>query len=123
MSPFSVGDPSPFTSAEFILGEGSKQAFLDPGFCHSPIAFSSIRPPEDRLRFLTASDLNVTIGPYPHAMDIFGDGSMYIVDASGTSLLHAQDWKKVTQACLLQGTLMGISTSLRALPKTALGSC
>ncbi|KAG2144502.1 beta-lactamase-like protein [Suillus clintonianus] len=78
-----VGDPSPFTTAEFILGEGSKQALADPGSCHSPIAFSSIRPPEDRLRFVTASDLNVAIGPYPHAMDIFGDGSMYIVDASG----------------------------------------
>lgn len=78
-----VGDPSPFTNAEFILGEGSKQAFVDPDSCHSPIAFSSIRPPEDRLRFITASELNVAIGPYPHAMDIFGDGSMYIVDASG----------------------------------------
>ncbi|KAG2352672.1 beta-lactamase-like protein [Suillus spraguei] len=59
-----VGDPSPFTKAEFILGEGSKQAFLDPGSCHT-------------------FDLNVAIGPYPHAMDIFGDGSIYIVDASG----------------------------------------
>ncbi|KAG1845721.1 beta-lactamase-like protein [Suillus subalutaceus] len=78
-----VGDPSPFTTAEFVLGEGSKQAFLDPGSCHSPISFSSIRPPEDRLRFVTTSDLNVAIGPYPRAMDIFGDGSMYIVDASG----------------------------------------
>ncbi|KAG1776640.1 beta-lactamase-like protein [Suillus placidus] len=78
-----VGDPSPFTTAEFVLGEGSKQAFVDPGSCHSPVAFSSIRPPEDRLRFVAASDLNVAIGPYPRAMDLFGDSSMYIVDASG----------------------------------------
>lgn len=78
-----VGDPSPFTTAEFVLGEGSKQAFVDPDSCHCPTAFTSIRPPEDRLRFITPSDLNVAIGPYPHAMDIFGDGSMYIVDASG----------------------------------------
>lgn len=25
----------------------------------------------------------MAIGPYPRAMDIFGDGSMYIIDASG----------------------------------------
>ncbi|KAG2147853.1 uncharacterized protein EDB93DRAFT_1281036 [Suillus bovinus] len=75
----SVGDPSPFTTAEFVLGEGSKQAFLDPSSCHSPISFSSIRPPEDRLRFFTASDLHVAIGPYSHAMDIFGDGSISLM--------------------------------------------
>ncbi|KAG2357856.1 hypothetical protein BDR07DRAFT_1296526 [Suillus spraguei] len=78
-----VGDPSPFTTAEFILGEGSKKALEDPSSCYHPAAFSSVRVPEDRLRFITASDLNVEIGPYPSAMDIFGDGSMYIIDASG----------------------------------------
>lgn len=78
-----VGDPSPFTTAEFVLGEGSKKALEDPGSCHNPEAFPSVRVPEDRLRFVTASDLNVAIGPYPRAMDIFGDGSMYIIDASG----------------------------------------
>ncbi|KAG1817280.1 uncharacterized protein BJ212DRAFT_1568446 [Suillus subaureus] len=78
-----VGDPSPFTTAEFVLGEGSKKALADPGSCHNPEVFSSVRVPEDRLRFITVSDLNVAIGPYPRAMDIFGDGSMYIIDASG----------------------------------------
>ncbi|KAG2144504.1 beta-lactamase-like protein [Suillus clintonianus] len=79
-----VGDPSPFTTAEFVLGEGSKKALsLEPGFSLNPAFFSSIRVPEDRLRFITASDLNVAIGPYPRAMDFFGDGSMYIVDAPG----------------------------------------
>ena len=43
------------------------------------------------MRFITASDLNVEIGPYPLAMDFFGDGSMYIIDASGSYLLHARD--------------------------------
>ncbi|KAG1877212.1 hypothetical protein F4604DRAFT_1581007 [Suillus subluteus] len=78
-----VGGPSPFTTAEFVLGEGSKKALEDPGSCHNPEAFSSVRVPEDRLRFITASDLNVAVGPYPRAMNIFGDGSMYIIDASG----------------------------------------
>jgi glyoxylase-like metal-dependent hydrolase (beta-lactamase superfamily II) len=78
-----VGDPSPFTAAEFVLGEGSKKALADPSSCCNPEAFSSVPIPEDRLRFITASDLNVAIGPYPRAMDFFGDGSMYIIDASG----------------------------------------
>jgi hypothetical protein len=100
LSFLSVGDPSPFTTAEFILGEGSKQAFVDPDSCHCPIAFSSIRPPEDRLRFITASDLNVAIGPYPRAMDIFSDGSMYIVDASGTShCIHKIGKKSLSLVC------------------------
>ncbi|KAG2136397.1 beta-lactamase-like protein [Suillus clintonianus] len=78
-----VGDPSPFTTAVFVLGEGSKQVLIDPSSCLNPVAFTSIRLPEDRLRFITDFDLNVAIGPYPRAMDIFGDGSMYIIDASG----------------------------------------
>ncbi|KAG2122700.1 hypothetical protein BD769DRAFT_1629191 [Suillus cothurnatus] len=67
-----LGDPSPFATADF----------LDPSYFHSHKAFSSIRPPEDRLRFVTISDLHVAIGPYPRAMNFFGDGSMYIVDTS-----------------------------------------
>ncbi|KAG1841231.1 hypothetical protein DFJ58DRAFT_916524 [Suillus subalutaceus] len=86
-----VRDPSPFTTAEFVLGEGSKKALEDPGSCHNPEAFSSVRVPEDRLRFITASDLNVAVGPYPRAMDIFGDGSMYIIDASGANSAHHPD--------------------------------
>ncbi|KAG2346874.1 hypothetical protein BDR05DRAFT_974413 [Suillus weaverae] len=80
-----IGDPSPFTTAEFVLGEGSKQAFVDPGSCHSPVAFSSIRPPEDRLRFVAASHLNVAIGPYPRAMDIFGHADGHINILARTS--------------------------------------
>jgi len=89
---FSVGDPSAFTNAEFVVGEASKKV-LDPetdSFRSNP-AYSSITFPQDRMRFITASDLNVEIGPYPLAMDFFGDGSMYIIDASGSYLLHARD--------------------------------
>jgi len=82
---FSIGDPSPFTSAEFILGEGSKKA-LDPEIASLNLAYiTPVGFPNDRMRFITPSDLNVAIGPYPHAMDLFGDGSMYIVDAPGSS--------------------------------------
>jgi len=79
-----VGDPSPFTNAELVLGEGSKKALgLETGSSINPTFFSSINFPIERIRFITASDLNVAIGPYPRAMDLFGDGSMYIIDASG----------------------------------------
>lgn len=56
---------------------------MDPSYCHSHKALSSIRPPEDRLRFVTISDLHVAIGTYPRAMNFFGDGNMSIVDTSG----------------------------------------
>ncbi|KAG2046623.1 hypothetical protein BDR06DRAFT_985516 [Suillus hirtellus] len=74
-----VGDPSLFTTAEFVLGEGSKKALADLGSCPNPTAFTSVRVPEDRLRSITTLDLNVVIGPYPCAMDIFGDGSIWIL--------------------------------------------
>ncbi|KAG1743051.1 beta-lactamase-like protein [Suillus lakei] len=79
-----VGDPSPFTTAEFVLGGGSKKALgLETASSLNSTFFSSICLPEDRLHFVTASDLNVAIGPYPRAVVIFSDGSMYIIDASG----------------------------------------
>ncbi|KAG1793261.1 beta-lactamase-like protein [Suillus plorans] len=92
-----VGDPSLFTTAEFVLGEGSKKALADPGSCHNPAAFTSVRVPEDRLRFITTLDLNVAIGPYPCAMDIFGDGSMYIIDASGHVAGHINILARTSQ--------------------------
>jgi hypothetical protein len=86
---FSVGDPSAFTNAEFVLGEGSKIALgLETGSFRNSAYFSSITFPKDRIRFITASDLNVAIGPYPFATDFFGDGSMYIIDAPGFYPLH-----------------------------------
>ncbi|KAG1804612.1 hypothetical protein EV424DRAFT_1474425 [Suillus variegatus] len=77
-----VGDPSLFTTAEFRT--------LAPA-THNPAAFTSVRVPEDRLRFIITLDLNVAIGPYHCAMDIFGDGSMYIIDASCADSAHHPD--------------------------------
>lgn len=45
--------------------------------------FSSTAIPIERTRFLSELDMNACIGPYPNAIDYFGDGSMYIVDAPG----------------------------------------
>ncbi|KAF8143272.1 hypothetical protein K438DRAFT_1876499 [Mycena galopus ATCC 62051] len=44
--------------------------------------------PMDRTVFLTAEDFNTSIGPFPHAVDFFGDGSVYIIDTPGHCAGH-----------------------------------
>lgn len=44
--------------------------------------------PLSRSRFLSPSEFTSSIGPFPHAHDYFGDGSLYIVDAPGHLLGH-----------------------------------
>ncbi|KAH7929094.1 Metallo-hydrolase/oxidoreductase [Leucogyrophana mollusca] len=78
-----VGDPTPFTKATFVVGEGCRD-ILTSGYPMNPestILANSI--PMDRARFVTSSEFSISIGPFPHALDYFGDGSMYIVDAPG----------------------------------------
>ncbi|KIJ65712.1 hypothetical protein HYDPIDRAFT_39629 [Hydnomerulius pinastri MD-312] len=78
-----VGDPAPFTKATFVLGEGGKDLLAN-GYPNNPDSlFSSTAIPVDRAQFISKSEMNVSIGPYPNAMDYFGDGSLYIVDAPG----------------------------------------
>ena len=65
------------------MGEGSRELLAN-GYPENPDAiFSSTAIPVERARFLSKSHLNTSIGPYPHALDFFGDGSLYIVDAPG----------------------------------------
>ena len=65
------------------MGEGSRELLVN-GYPENPDAvFSSTAIPVERTRFVSKSDLNTSIGPYPHALDFFGDGSLYIVDAPG----------------------------------------
>ena len=87
---FSVGDPSLSTVAEFMLGEGSKGALgLEITSSLSPAFFSSVRFRNGRICFIAPSDLDVAINLYPRATDLFGNGSIYIIDALGLSPLHA----------------------------------
>ncbi|KAG2145138.1 beta-lactamase-like protein [Suillus clintonianus] len=78
-----VGDPEPFKNATFVVGERCRE-ILAAGYPVTEDApFSSTAIPVERTRFLSELDMNSAIGPYPDAIDYFGDGSMYIVDAPG----------------------------------------
>ncbi|KAJ6498428.1 Metallo-hydrolase/oxidoreductase [Mycena vitilis] len=83
-----IGDCAPFTSATFILG-GEGKASLEDGYPGNPLSHTlSASTPADRTTFLTAEDFNLSIGPFPHAMDFFGDGSVYIIHTPGHCAGH-----------------------------------
>ncbi|RDB25996.1 hypothetical protein Hypma_006559 [Hypsizygus marmoreus] len=80
-----IGDHTPFATANFIIGSGIKDRLLN-GYPHNPsshILASSV--PLERTTFLSPSAFTTTttLGPFPRALDLFDDGSMYIVDAAG----------------------------------------
>lgn len=79
----SVGDATPFTKATFILGGASRDLLTSgyPTSVQSDILASCL--PADRIRFLAQEEFDKSIGPFSHAKDYFGDGSLYIVDAPG----------------------------------------
>ncbi|TFK40570.1 Metallo-hydrolase/oxidoreductase [Crucibulum laeve] len=77
-----VGDTSPFTNSVFVLGGDSQQLF-NPGYpVESNSFFSSDLLPLGRTNFLSVADWQ-PIGPFPRALDFYGDGSLYIIDAPG----------------------------------------
>ncbi|KAJ7628963.1 beta-lactamase-like protein [Roridomyces roridus] len=74
-----IGDHTPFTKATFTLGEGGK-ALLDDGYPGSPTSATlSDSAPSARTVFLAQEDFTTSIGPFPHALDYFGDGGVYII--------------------------------------------
>ncbi|KAJ7112331.1 beta-lactamase-like protein [Mycena epipterygia] len=78
-----IGDCAPFTSASFILGGGG-QAAIEDGYPGNPKSSTlAASTPPDRTVFLTSADFDTSIGPFPHAVDYFGDGSVYIINTPG----------------------------------------
>ncbi|KAH8118235.1 Metallo-hydrolase/oxidoreductase [Phellopilus nigrolimitatus] len=79
-----VGNPAVFTKARFLLGGGSRELF-EPGYPKDPTSlFPSDLLPAGRTDFLDVSGAEwKPIGPFPRALDYFGDGALYIVDAPG----------------------------------------
>lgn len=85
-----TGDPSDFPNATFYVGEDAK-ALLEDGYPSNPqSAFESALFPTDRTRFLSphTSGTWQPLGPFQHALDFYGDGSLYIVDSPGHMLGH-----------------------------------
>lgn len=76
-----TGDPSLLPAATFHLGGDAQPeiARLAPHF-HDTI-FAIATPPE-RTRYLDTAAWP-PLGPFPHALDFFGDGSVYVVNAAG----------------------------------------
>jgi len=79
-----TGDPTFYKNATFLLG-GEAKSLISPGYPEDPKSpYDSRIYPMDRTRFLSLDEPGwVPLGPFPHALDYFGDGSLYIVDAPG----------------------------------------
>ncbi|KIK69581.1 hypothetical protein GYMLUDRAFT_511899 [Collybiopsis luxurians FD-317 M1] len=76
------GDTSPFVNSQFIVGSESKGLF-DPGYPADPDSQYPINLlPKGRTKFIDTRHLP-PLGPFPHALDFYGDGSLYIVEAEG----------------------------------------
>uniref|UniRef100_A0A0W0EUS6 Putative Metallo-hydrolase/oxidoreductase n=1 Tax=Moniliophthora roreri TaxID=221103 RepID=A0A0W0EUS6_MONRR len=77
-----VGDTKPFTKSTFIVG-GEAAILFNPGYPDDPHSgFASDLLPPERTTFLDTKAWS-SLGPFPRALDYFGDGSLYIVDAAG----------------------------------------
>ncbi|KAJ3802517.1 beta-lactamase-like protein [Lentinula aff. detonsa] len=77
-----TGDTKPFVNSEFIVGAASA-SFFKPGYPEDPDSpFTSDLLPQGRTRFVELHE-HPPLGPFPHALDLYSDGSLYIVDAAG----------------------------------------
>ena len=75
-----IGDPARFTTAQFLLGAAGRQFILN-GYPENPSGVvASALLPAGRTTFLDPASWPA-LGPFPHALDLYGDGSLYIVDA------------------------------------------
>ncbi|KAF8064008.1 Metallo-hydrolase/oxidoreductase [Lyophyllum atratum] len=77
-----VGDPQLFPTSAFLVGAAAASLF-NPGYPANPSSnYPSNLLPADRTRYLSPDDW-APVGPFPRALDFYGDGSLYIVDAAG----------------------------------------
>ncbi|TBU56255.1 beta-lactamase-like protein [Dichomitus squalens] len=78
-----TGVPTAFPNATFLLGAGSKPVIEAKGPDFEGTIYA-IDVPLERTKFLDSSTPDWSpIGPFPRALDFYGDGSLYIVDAPG----------------------------------------
>ncbi|EIN12610.1 Metallo-hydrolase/oxidoreductase [Punctularia strigosozonata HHB-11173 SS5] len=75
-----AGDPRPFTNATFIVGADS--CHMTESNTEDVNAVPASGLPQDRTRF-EGRETWQPLGPFPLALDVFGDGSAYLVDAQG----------------------------------------
>ncbi|KIP01907.1 hypothetical protein PHLGIDRAFT_79929 [Phlebiopsis gigantea 11061_1 CR5-6] len=78
-----VGDPTPFTSAEIILGAESKPLLAE-AFPHNPASRTNAFPDDRTVTFVDfgAGDAQ-PFGTFARAVDLYDDGSLYLIDSPG----------------------------------------
>ena len=78
-----VGNPVPYANATYLVGAGAR-ALPDPSTGHTQASSNALFAalPQDRVRYLDPATWP-PLGPFPHALDFYGDGSLYVVDAPG----------------------------------------
>lgn len=75
-----IGDPALFPASTFVVGAGAREV-LARGHPHTPDAVvPADLLPAGRTRFLALARCP-PLGPFAHALDFFGDGSVFVVDA------------------------------------------
>ncbi|KAM5543131.1 hypothetical protein V8D89_003005 [Ganoderma adspersum] len=89
-----IGDPAAFTRATYLLGAGTQSLLPTSTLDSGPSKSASHNQtdkfslgllaalPRARTRFLDLAEAPA-LGPFAHALDFFGDGSLYVVDAPG----------------------------------------
>ncbi|KAG6844312.1 hypothetical protein H0H87_007882 [Tephrocybe sp. NHM501043] len=73
-----IGDTSLFPKSKLLLGEGTKDVIVPENT--EPLIIKDL--PLDRTEFLSTANWQ-PLGPFPRALDYYGDGSLYIIDAAG----------------------------------------
>ncbi|KAL0569661.1 hypothetical protein V5O48_012304 [Marasmius crinis-equi] len=77
-----VSDPRRFGKSTFLVG-GPAATLFAPGYPSDPNSeFASDLLPAGRTQFLDLTH-GSPLGPFPRALDYYGDGSLYITDAAG----------------------------------------
>jgi len=77
-----VGDHEPFYKAKFILG-GPGKPLIQNGYPDNPYSpYLRTTVPEDRATWFDYDGWK-PIGPFERGYDLFGDGSLYLIDAAG----------------------------------------
>ncbi|TBU23232.1 hypothetical protein BD311DRAFT_674399 [Dichomitus squalens] len=100
-----IGDPALFPNATYLLGSEA-QTLLNPETRDLGIKLLNALP-KDRTKFLDLASAPA-LGPFPHTLDFYKDGSLHVVDAPGHLPGHinvlartsaygdAHDWQIIT---------------------------
>lgn len=78
------GDPEDFPKAQFQIGHGAMDVLKHGlGGIASHQHFVPDTLPDDRSSELSDPESWPSLGPFPHVLDLFGDGSVFVVDTPG----------------------------------------